>query len=164
LAAKVRAVRFAYQRQESPRQVSLAEESFIFWLYLAWGNAIVNAGVNAEEKGETCIGKLPQMEDVVSYDDVQRDIPNLTTWEFMHIRPMVRVYAAEDTFTGFVIHQGMEMIRIGQMGTVLSLMRGMGGDKKIRIPMYDDENGARVIFRHEKKWAKAYFFSDLERE
>lgn len=164
MASKVRKVRFSYQSQEHPRQVSLAEESFIFWLYLIWGKTIANAATDAAKKGKTCIGKLPTIQDVVSYDDIQHEIPSLTSWEFQHIRLMIRICAPEDTHVALAIRQGVEMMRVGQMGAVLSLMQEMAGDKKVRIPMYDDENGARVIFRHQGKWNKAQFFSDLERE
>lgn len=164
LAAKVRNVRLRYRHQEAPRKVSVAEESFVFWLYMAWGNAAIDIATNALEEKRKTVGALPSMSDVVSYEDAQKMIPNLTSWEFQHIRPMVGIYASEEIHPYYMMHIGIQMMRIGQMGSVLTAVSEQCGHKKIRVPLYSDEKGARVIFLHQGRIQKAQLFMDRERE
>ncbi len=164
LVAEARSVRAAYQRQEKPRSISVAEETFLFWMYVAWGTAIVNAGADAEERGQGHIGTMPDIDSVVRHEVAEQDIPDLTGWEYQHMRPMVRVSVLAETPVDRVIQQGINMIRIGQMGTVLALMRRQVGTKYLRIPTYNDEDGAKIIFRHQGKWCLAGFFAPRERE
>ncbi len=164
LAAKVREVRLTYRSQEAPRQVSVAEESFIFWLYMAWGSVALDTATKALEEKRKTVGALPSMSEIISHEEAQKMIPNLTSWEFQHIRPMVRICASEEIHPYAMMHIGIQMMRIGQMGTVLTTIYEKCGNKKIRVPLYSDEKGARVIFLHRGRIQKAQLFMDRERE
>ena len=122
------------------------------------------AGADAVERGQGHIGTMPDVDSVVRHEVAEQDIPDLTGWEYQHMRPMVRVSVPAETPVDRVIQQGINMIRIGQMGTVLALMRRQVGTKYLRIPTYNDEDGAKIIFRHQGKWCLAGFFVPRERE
>ena len=164
LMRKAKQVRYLYRYQETPRQTSPAEEFFVFWLFLTWGNKALEIASKALAGGNETIEELPPVNEFVSYEEAKKTIPNLTSWEFQHIRPMVGIYAQKEMHPYELMYCGLKMIRIGQMGFLLKTIHEKCGDKKIRIPIYSDEEGAKVVFLHQGKWRKAQFYSDKERE